>query len=167
MPGIEELNQKYKDRDVAFFVVYSKEPHAGERRYFKKYTQHSSYEHKLGYAKELVETFGMKVPVLVDDLEESVVMAYGRMPNMIYIIGPDGTVAFRGHWNNPKAVRKVLDTLLNDETVAGMRSPFRMVSPLAMKAVLDAGSDAFWDMALCMPKVMWIHFKQEARAAFS
>jgi len=80
LPGIEELNQKYKDRDVAFFVVYSKEPHAGERRYFKKYTQHSTYEHKLGYAKELVETFGMKVPVLVDDLEESVVMAYGRMP---------------------------------------------------------------------------------------
>lgn len=115
MPGIEDLNQKYKDRDVAFFVVYSKEPHAGERRYFKKYTQHSSYEHKLGYAKELVETFGMKVPVLVDDLEESVVMAYGRMPNMIYIIDKEGKIAYKADWTEKPRIESLLDELLSEQ----------------------------------------------------
>ena len=70
---MEELKEKYKDKNVEFFVVYSKEPHAGERRYFKKYDQHTSYDHKLSYARELVEEFGMKVPVLVDDLDEAVV----------------------------------------------------------------------------------------------
>ena len=115
MPGIEELNQKYKDRDVVFFVVYSKEPHAGERRYFKKYTQHSTYEHKLGYAKELVETFGMKVPVLVDDLEESVVMAYGRMPNMIYIIDKEGKIAYKADWTEKPRIESLLDELLSEQ----------------------------------------------------
>jgi len=48
------LYEKYKERNVEFFVIYSKKPHASERRYFKKYTQHTSYDHKLSYAKELV-----------------------------------------------------------------------------------------------------------------
>jgi hypothetical protein len=56
--GVENLREKYKDKDVEFFVVYSKEPHAGERRYFKKYRQHSSYEHKKRYAGELVQDSG-------------------------------------------------------------------------------------------------------------
>lgn len=115
MPGIEELNQKYKDKDVKFFVVYSKEPHAGERRYFKKYTQHTSYEHKLSYAKELVETFGMKVPVLVDDLDESVVEAYGRMPNMVFIIDKEGKIAYKSDWTEKPRIESLLDELLSEQ----------------------------------------------------
>lgn len=117
MPGIEELYKKYKERDVEFFVVYSKEPHAGERRYFKKYTQHTSYEHKLGYAKELVETFGMKVPVLVDDLDEAVVEAYGRMPNMVYVIDKDGKIAYKANWTEEPRIDLLLDELVKEQGV--------------------------------------------------
>ena len=111
---MEELREKYKDKGVEFFVVYSKEPHAGERRYFKKYTQHSSYEHKLGYAKELVEQFGMKVPVLVDDLDETVVHAYGRMPNMIFIIDKEGKIAYKSDWTEKPRIDLMLDELLSE-----------------------------------------------------
>ncbi len=115
---MEELREKYKDRDVEFFVVYSKEPHAGERRYFKKYTQHTSYEHKLGYAKELVEQFGMKVPVLVDDIDETVVHAYGRMPNMVYIIDKEGKIAYKSDWTEQPRIDLMLDELLAEQGVA-------------------------------------------------
>ncbi len=119
---MEELREKYKDKGVEFFVVYSKEPHAGERRYFKKYTQHSSYEHKLGYAKELVEQFGMKVPVLVDDLDETVVQAYGRMPNMIFIIDKEGKIAYKADWTEKPRIDLMLDELLSEPETAAAAS---------------------------------------------
>lgn len=118
MPGIEELYRKYKDKDVEFFVVYSKEPHAGERRYWKKYEQHTSYEHKLSYAKELVEQFGMKVPVLVDDIDETVVYAFGRMPNMVYIIDKEGKIAYKSDWTEEPRIDLLLDELIVEQGAA-------------------------------------------------
>lgn len=115
---MEELREKYKDKGVEFFVVYSKEPHAGERKYFKKYSQHTSYEHKLGYAKELVDQFGMKVPVLVDDLDEAVVEAYGRMPNMVFIIDKEGKIAYKSDWTENPRIDLLLDKLLAEQGAA-------------------------------------------------
>ncbi len=118
MPGLEELQEKYKDKGVEFFVIYSKEPHAGERKYFRKYTQHTSYEHKLSYARELVQEFGMKVPVLVDDLDETVVNAFGRMPNMIFVVDLEGKIAYKATWTEQPRVDKVLDKLLAEQAAA-------------------------------------------------
>jgi hypothetical protein len=109
---MEELYQKYHDRDVEFFVVYSREPHAGERKYFRKYSQHTSYEQKLKYARELVQEFGMKVPVLVDDLEEKTSKAFGWMPNMVYVIDKGGKIAYKASWTDRPRLDKVLDALL-------------------------------------------------------
>lgn len=117
MAGVEDLREKYKDRDVEFFVVYSKEPHAGERRYFKKYKQHTSYEHKKEYASELVRDFGMKVPVLIDDLDESVVMAFGRMPNMTFVVDKEGKIAYKADWMETSRMEEILDELLAGEKV--------------------------------------------------
>ena len=40
----------------------------------------------------------MKVPVLVDDLDEAVLEAYGRKPNMVYVIDKDGKIACKENW---------------------------------------------------------------------
>ena len=113
--GVEDLQEKYKDEDVVFFVVYSKEPHAGETSHFKKYAQHTSYEHKKQYAQELVEEFGMKVPVLIDDLDESVVHAFGRMPNMTFIVDKEGRIAYKSDWMEAERVEELLDELLAEQ----------------------------------------------------
>ncbi len=115
MAGVESLQEKYKDEDVVFFVVYSKEPHAGETSHFKKYAQHTSYEHKKQYAQELVEEFGMKVPVLIDDLDESVVHAFGRMPNMTFIVDKEGRIAYKSDWMEADRVQELLDELLAEQ----------------------------------------------------
>ena len=114
---MDELHERYKDKDVEFFVVYSKEPHAQERKYFKKYTQHTSFEHKMDYAKELVAEFGMKIPVLVDDVAEAVVNAYGRMPNMVFVIDKDGNIAYKASWTEQPRIDRVLDELLAEQAV--------------------------------------------------
>lgn len=118
MAGVESLHEKYKDKDVEFFVVYSREPHAEERRYFKKYKQHTSYEHKKEYACELVQTFGMKVPVLIDDLDEAVVKAFGRMPNMTFVVDKEGKIAYKADWMEATRISEVLDELLAEEKVS-------------------------------------------------
>ncbi|MBI3007092.1 MAG: redoxin domain-containing protein [candidate division NC10 bacterium] len=112
---MEELHGMYKDKGVEFFVVYSREPHAGERKYFRKYSQHTSYAHKLQYAQELVREFGMKVPVLVDDLEETVAKAFGWMPNMVYVIDTEGKIAYKASWTDKPRVDRVLDDLLAEQ----------------------------------------------------
>ncbi len=118
MAGVEDLQEKYKDEDVVFFVVYSKEPHAGETRHFKKYAQHETYEHKKQYAQEMVTEFGMKVPVLIDDLDESVVHAFGRMPNMTFIVDKEGKIAYKSDWMESERIEELLDKLLAEQTEA-------------------------------------------------
>ncbi len=117
MPGIEELYGEYKSKGVEFFVVYSKEPHSGERA-FKKYTQHASYEHKTAYARELVQTFEMKVPVLVDGLDEATAKAFGGMPNMVFVIDLMGKIAYKASWTDRPRLDKVLDDLLVEQASA-------------------------------------------------
>ncbi len=102
----------YHDKNVEFFVVYSREPHAGERKYFRKYSQHTSYEQKLNYACELVQEFEMKVPVLVDDLGEKTSKAFGWMPNMVYVIDKGGKIAYKASWIEKPWLDKVLEALL-------------------------------------------------------
>lgn len=118
MAGVEDLQEKYKDEDVVFFVVYSKEPHAGETSHFKKYAQHTTYEHKKQYAQEMVAEFGMKVPVLIDDLDESVVHAFGRMPNMTFIVDKEGRIAYKSDWMEAARVEELLDELLAEQKAA-------------------------------------------------
>jgi hypothetical protein len=118
LPDVEDLQSKYKDKDVEFFVVYSKEPHAEERRYFKKYKQHTSYEHKKEYACELVKEFKMKVPVLIDDLDEAVVKAFGRMPNMTFVVDKQGLIAYKADWMEASRISEILDELLSEQETA-------------------------------------------------
>ena len=116
MAGVESLQEKYQGEDVVFFVVYSKEPHAGETRHFKKYAQHATYEHKKKYAAELVAEFGMKVPVLIDDLDEGIVHAFGRMPNMTFIVDKEGKIAYKSDWMEAARIEELLDALLAEQT---------------------------------------------------
>ena len=67
----------------------------------------------------------MKVPVLVDDLEETIVEALGRMPNMVYIIDKEGKIAYKADWTELPRIDLLLDELLAEQEAgvgAGLRS---------------------------------------------
>tara|TARA_B110000014_G_C19979139_1_gene506995 strand:+ start:478 stop:831 length:354 start_codon:yes stop_codon:yes gene_type:complete len=115
VPGIEDAYEKYRSKDVEFFVVYSKEPHAEEGKYFKNFTQHTTYEHKKEYASQLVKEHGMKVPVLIDDLDEAVVTAFGKMPNMTFVVDKEGKIAYKADWAEADRLEEVLDELLAEQ----------------------------------------------------
>ncbi|MFZ5814533.1 MAG: hypothetical protein ACOY93_04445 [Bacillota bacterium] len=61
-----------------------------------------------------MEAYGLRRPMLVDDLEGPLHHAYGLLPNMTYIINPRGQIAFRSNWTDADTVRMAIDYLLRE-----------------------------------------------------
>ena len=108
---MEELKQKYADREVEFFAVYVREPHAGERA-FKQYRDHESYEHKAEVAQELVRIKNLTIPVLVDGMDQAVHAQIGNLPNLCYVIDKQGKVAYNATWQLADSIDAVLSELV-------------------------------------------------------
>jgi hypothetical protein len=93
--------------DTATFVfAYTREAHPGE-----KIPHLTSMEQKLEHARAMAQRFGIKRPMLVDDLDGPVHTAYGRLPNMTYILTTGGRIAYRAAWTDPRTIRIALEQL--------------------------------------------------------
>lgn len=122
MPLFERLQEKYGARDVEVLNIYFREPHAGEN-YFKAYKQPDTYEEKMAYARELVETKRMSLPVLVDGIDGSLQDALGGLPNIVYVVGKDGRVHYKSSWADADKVDRALAELVTAD------DPSRPVEP--------------------------------------
>lgn len=98
---------EFAEHGIRSLFVYTREAHPGER-----YGHHTSMEQKLEHARQMVRRHGLRRPVLVDDLEGSVHAAYGRLPNMTYIVAAGGKVLYRANWTDPRSIRLALEELL-------------------------------------------------------
>ncbi len=114
MPFFEELADKYAGRDVKVFNIYVREPHAGERG-FPEIKNHETYEHKLGYAKDLARIKEMKNTVLVDGMDQKVHSILGDLPNFVYLVGKDGLVKYKATWSDAEYVDERLAELVNSD----------------------------------------------------
>jgi hypothetical protein len=104
---LNELYQRYREQGFEFFTIYVREPHPGEH-----YGPHRTWEQKLKFARDCRGQDGIQTPVLVDDLEGTVHLRYGSMPNMIYIIDKDGKIAYKAMWTNHEEIASVLANLV-------------------------------------------------------
>lgn len=108
---MEAIYKDYRDKDVTFFYIYTREPHAGQRQ-FVDYKQTKSIEERLAYVKQCREELGITIPFLVDDMKGTVQRAYGNCPNSGWVIGKDGKVVAKRAWANPEALRADLVKLV-------------------------------------------------------
>jgi hypothetical protein len=92
---LNDLQERYRDKGFEFLTIYVREPHPGEN-----YGAHESWEQKLKFAQDCRERDGIQTKLLVDDLNGAVHIAYGSMPNMIYIIDKNGRVAYKAMWTD-------------------------------------------------------------------
>jgi hypothetical protein len=83
--------------------IYTREAHPGEN-----VGHHDSFERKLACAKLLAEEAGIGRDILVDDLDGTVHRAYGLMPNMTWVIGRGGRVAYKANWTSAANVEAFL-----------------------------------------------------------
>lgn len=159
--NIDPLREvKAKHPDVEFLVIYVREAHPGSRR-----GPSGDMAEKIALAKEMKESFGEHREILVDSVDGAMHQAYGAMPNMVYIVNPDGKVIYRCDWSFAKRIDKVLQdraSLHTEEHVRIVGAAPWITVPVCLKG----GWDALWDLAKAMPFIAWAHLKQDAGMLF-
>lgn len=111
---MQRLKEKYAERDVEFVSMYVREPHPEERG-FREYRQPANPEQKLAYAKELVETKNLDIPVIVDGMDQRHHKSLGNLPNMAYVVDKEGRVRHAETWLLADHVDRVLAELVTDD----------------------------------------------------
>ena len=102
MGELEALYDRHRDA-VAFFIVYIREAHpedgwvlADNRREEIALVDPTSLDERAAAADACVVRLQTRIPVLLDDVDDAVALAYGGWPDRLYLIGRDGRVAFQG-----------------------------------------------------------------------
>lgn len=110
MAPLARLQEKYRERDVEFLIVYVQEAHPGERGY-RTYVQPREFAQKLAHARELTGHEALTCPVLVDGMDDAVHRGYGGLPNMVYVIDKTGRVVYKATWTAADEIERVLAEL--------------------------------------------------------
>ena len=158
IPDMAEVVKEFPD--VEFLLIYVREAHPGERL-----GPHQSMDDKIGAAKFVAPRYGEHRRVLVDNLDGDFHRAYGAMPNVVYIIRPDGTIHYRCNWTAVQLVRAPLadrenyhrlenaDTL----TLRATRKKMHMIRTMWTGRII-----ALYDFIRGAPHVVAKHHKVDA-----
>jgi hypothetical protein len=99
---LEELYDRH-GAQVAFFVVYIREAHPEDGWVLEENREDgvalsdpTSLRERAAAAEACVVRLRTRIPVLLDDVDDEVALAYGGWPDRLYLIGRDGRVAFQG-----------------------------------------------------------------------
>lgn len=101
-PAVDDLCQRYQER-ATFLAVYVREAHPSDGWHMEsnakvgvKVAQPQSYAERVGVAQQCHAKLKYSMPLLVDELHDPVGNAYSGMPARLYVIDPDGKVAYKG-----------------------------------------------------------------------
>ncbi len=108
------MREEFEGR-VTFIVLYQREAHAGEFR-FRDVEQPETMEERKELAEKACDELKIATTVVLDDMENSVREAYGRLPNSAYIIDRGGAIVYKEAWARPSGWPEVLRGLLDDES---------------------------------------------------
>lgn len=101
---MQELVRKYPD--IVFLLLYVREAHPGNKR-----PAQISFEDKISCAKRFQEEEHDNRIIIVDDLEGGIHKQYGLVPTFVYVIDPNGHIAWRNMLNVPNRLDEVLTVL--------------------------------------------------------
>ncbi len=59
-------------------------------------SQHQSMDDRLEAGQACMLGLDLEMPSLVDEMDNSVMLAYNGMPERLYLIGVDGKIAYKG-----------------------------------------------------------------------
>lgn len=95
---MQEVYDRFQDR-ADFLWIYVREAHPSDG--FRP-ARHVSIEQPatFGRRQQVAGTCSadlkLTIPVLVDDMEDTVAKAYNALPDRLFILNADGTIAYRG-----------------------------------------------------------------------
>jgi len=158
IPDMKDVVAEFPD--VEFLLVYVREAHPGERL-----KQHETIDDKVKAAKIVGPRYGEHRRILVDALGGDFHRAYGAMPNVVYVVRPDGTVHYRCNWAAPHLVRKALQDRENLHTVENAELLELRASRKKMhmiRTMWTGGVIALYDFLKGAPYVVGKHAKVDA-----
>jgi len=109
---MESLAHRYAKFPVEFILVYTREPHANEG-IFRKMDQPADYPSRLKYAERTCSELVVQREVLIDTMDGEVQGLYGGLPNMLYIISPQGKIIYHNRWADASEAEATLRKVLN------------------------------------------------------
>lgn len=153
IPDMTALTAQHPD--VEFLVIYVREAHPGERLH-----QHRSFEEKLSAAKLLKPRYKEQRRVLIDSLEGGMHRAYGAMPNIIYVINPEGIVQYRCNWATADGLAEALgdrESLHKMENASMAELKASRGLHVAVRTMWTGGILALWDFFVAGPALARRH----------
>jgi hypothetical protein len=122
--ALHDLWEAWGDR-VAFVVVYIREAHPEEgwvvtpnRDDDIRVNDPTTTDERVNVAANCAINLKIRIPVVVDEIDDEIARAYGALPDRLYLIARDGTVAFqgeRGPWGfKPEALETAMRKLVGD-----------------------------------------------------
>jgi len=100
--ALHELWERFGDR-VDFAVVYIREAHPEEgwvvtpnRDEGIRISEPTSDEERLAVATECALRLKIRMPVVIDPIDDEIARAYGGLPDRLYLIDRGGQVAYQG-----------------------------------------------------------------------
>lgn len=124
-PGVEAVRERQKDK-ADFLMVYVREAHPTDGWSMKSnekagvnVAQPTTFEERSSVAEQCAAKLKPSMPLLVDDINDSVGNAYSGMPARLYVIDTQGKVAYksgRGPFGfKPEEMEQALLMLTLDE----------------------------------------------------
>ena len=153
IPDMDEVIADFPD--VEFLLIYVREAHPGERLH-----QHRSFEEKTNAAKMLAGRYRERRRVLVDSLDGAYHRSHGAMPNIMYVIRPDGIVHYRCNWTTTEGLREALSDRDNFHTVENADMHKLKASRgiyTSMRTMWTGGVVALWDFFKAGPQLAKRH----------
>ena len=95
---LQEVYETYKDR-ADFYLIYIREAHASDSFRPARHVdieQPKDFETRSKVAKGCGKALDLGMPILVDDMQDSVSKAYHAHPDRLFIVGADNKVKYRG-----------------------------------------------------------------------
>lgn len=83
----------------------SREPHPS----FYGFGQPDSLKERQEYTRLASAELEFEIPWIIDKMDNTMQKTYGGMPNMEFVIGPDGTLLASWDWANPNELKKFLE----------------------------------------------------------
>ena len=104
---MDDLADRFADRGVTSAFLYTREAHPGEN-----WRHHSTMDDKRRGARGLRDLAKVRRPILLDDLQGTAHAAWGRLPNMTWIIGRGGMILYKAMWTDAGDVEHALIDVL-------------------------------------------------------
>ena len=99
---MDDLYEKHGDR-VQFLMVYIREAHPTDGWQVRAneqdgilFEQPRTFEDRVAVAEKMCTVLDIKLPAVVDGLDDAVNKAYSAWPDRLYLVGQDGKIAYKG-----------------------------------------------------------------------